>query len=169
MFSFRESATIQCERWAEKTLFFSGNTLPKSNARAHLKQRKKHSDRNSHKKWSDPIIIFQVIAFKKNLKLNKTKMDAIASFLVKHDRGQMPIDPETPKTYINYTRFRGNSDHCWKTENLIRSSPYSWVTLHTKLDRSNNYFSSYRVNKIFWESLTLALGKKNCWRGSLFL
>ena len=36
---FRKSATIQCARWAEKTHF--GNALPKSNARAHLKQRKK--------------------------------------------------------------------------------------------------------------------------------
>ena len=30
--------------WAEKnTMFFLGNARPKSNARAHLKQRKKHS------------------------------------------------------------------------------------------------------------------------------
>ena len=30
---------------------------------------------------------------------------------------------------------------------LIRSSPYSWVTSHKKLERSNNFFSSYRANK----------------------
>ena len=40
---FRKSATIQCARWAEKTHVFFGNARPKSNARAHLKQRKKHS------------------------------------------------------------------------------------------------------------------------------
>ena len=40
---FFKSATIQCARWSEKNTFFFGNALPKSNARAHLKQRKKHS------------------------------------------------------------------------------------------------------------------------------
>ena len=43
----------------------------------------------------------------------------------------------------------GQFDYRWKAE-----SPYSWVTLRKKLDRSNNYFSSYRVNKNFFESLT---------------
>ena len=41
-----KSATIQCARWAEKTHVFVVNALPKSNARAHLKQRKKHSGLN---------------------------------------------------------------------------------------------------------------------------
>ena len=36
----RKSVTIQCARWTEKISFF-GNAQPKSNARAHLKQRTK--------------------------------------------------------------------------------------------------------------------------------
>ena len=44
----------------------------------------------------------------------------------------------------------GHFDYRWKTENLVRSSPYSWVTSHKKLERCNNYFSSYRVNKTFF-------------------
>ena len=40
---FRKWAAIQCARWAEKNTCFFGNALPKSNAHAHLKQRKKHS------------------------------------------------------------------------------------------------------------------------------
>ena len=48
----------------------------------------------------------------------------------------------------------GRFDYRWKAENLIRSSAYSWVASHTKLERSYNYFSSYRVNKNFFESLT---------------
>ena len=43
-------------------------------------------------------------------------------------------------------------------ENLIRSSPYSWVTSRKKLERSNNYFSSYRVSNIFFESLPFTFG-----------
>ena len=35
----------------------------------------------------------------------------------------------------------------WEAENLIRLSPYSWVTSFKKLERSNNYFSSYRISK----------------------
>ena len=42
MFFFRKSATIQCARWAEKNHAFFGNVRPKSNLRAHLKQRKKN-------------------------------------------------------------------------------------------------------------------------------
>ena len=38
---FRKLATIQCACLAEKTYVFSGDARPKSNARAHLKQRKK--------------------------------------------------------------------------------------------------------------------------------
>ena len=42
LFVFRKSATIQCARWAEKKhMFFVGNARSKSNARTHLKQRKK--------------------------------------------------------------------------------------------------------------------------------
>ena len=64
-----------------------------------------------------------------------------------------------------YTRFQGNSENAvdkknylrggghlmigGKLNNLIRSSPYSWVTSRKKLERSNNYFSSYGVNKEF--------------------
>ena len=33
------------------------------------------------------------------------------------------------------------------SENLNRSSSYSWVNSHKKLESSNNYFSSYHVNK----------------------
>ena len=41
---FRKSSTIQCARWAgKKHMFFFSNALPKCNALAHLKQRKKHS------------------------------------------------------------------------------------------------------------------------------
>ena len=40
---FRKSATNQCARWAEKNTCFFGNALPISNARSHLKQRRKHS------------------------------------------------------------------------------------------------------------------------------
>ena len=40
---FFKSATIQCERWAEKKHMFFCNARPKSNARAHLRQGKKHS------------------------------------------------------------------------------------------------------------------------------
>ena len=40
---FRKSAKIQCARWAEKNTCFFGNARPKSNARAHIKQREKHS------------------------------------------------------------------------------------------------------------------------------
>ena len=42
---FQKSATIQCARWAEKKthISFFGNALPKSNVRAHLRQRQKHS------------------------------------------------------------------------------------------------------------------------------
>ena len=58
-----------------------------------------------------------------------------------------------------------------KAQNLIRSSPYSWVTSREKIERYKNYFSSYRVNKKVFESLTLTfdlypialtLGKQNC-------
>ena len=40
---FRKSATIDNARWAEKNTCFFGSARHKSNARAHLKQRKKHS------------------------------------------------------------------------------------------------------------------------------
>ena len=43
----QKSATIQCARWVEKKhMFFGGNALPKSNARAHLKQRKNRGERD---------------------------------------------------------------------------------------------------------------------------
>ena len=54
-----------------------------------------------------------------------------------------------------YTKFQWNCekkshfDYRWKSEFLIRSSPYSWVTSHKKLERSNNYFLSNRVKKEF--------------------
>ena len=84
----------------------------------------------------------------------------------------MPTDSQTLKTYI-YTRFHrnyekkikskktklspggGHFDYRWKAENLIRWSLYSWVPLRKKLVRSDDYFSSYRVNKNFFKSLTL--------------
>ena len=40
-FFFENRQKIQCARWAEKTHVFFGNARPKSNARAHIKQRKK--------------------------------------------------------------------------------------------------------------------------------
>ena len=49
----------------------------------------------------------------------------------------------------------GHVDYGWKAKNLIRSSPYLWVTSHKKLGRSNNCFSSYRVTNIFFKYLTL--------------
>ena len=62
----------------------------------------------------------------------------------------------------------GHFDYRWKAENLIRSSPYSWVTSHKKMERCHNYFQSYRVNKtvFFWIfyldlwPMTLTFGKK---------
>ena len=39
---FRKWATIQSARWAEKNTCFFGNARSKSNARAHLRQRKKN-------------------------------------------------------------------------------------------------------------------------------
>ena len=41
---FSKIGNNQMRAWAEKnSMFFFGNARPKSNARAHLKQRKKHS------------------------------------------------------------------------------------------------------------------------------
>ena len=54
-----------------------------------------------------------------------------------------------------------------KAENLIKSSPYSRVTSRKKMERSNNFFSSYHVNMIFLffdldlRPMTLTLDKKN--------
>ena len=59
----------------------------------------------------------------------------------------------------------GHFDYRWKAENLIRWSPYSWVTSRKKLERYNNYFSSYCVNKNFFKFLTMTLGKKSAGRG----
>ena len=39
----------------------------------------------------------------------------------------------------------GHLDYRWEAKNLIRPSPYSCVTLRS--ETSNNYFSSYHVNK----------------------
>ena len=47
----------------------------------------------------------------------------------------------------NWSPGGGHFDFRLKAENLIRWSPYSWATSHKKLERFNNYFSSYRVNK----------------------
>ena len=40
-------------------------------------------------------------------------------------------------------------------DGALQRSPYSWVTSRNKLERSNNYFSSYRINKNVFQSLTL--------------
>ena len=99
-------------------------------------------------------------------------MAAIASFSVARESGQCQQTHRLWKPI--YTRFQGDYkkktlspkkknlapggghfDYRWKAENLIRWSPYSWVTSLEKFERSNNYFSSYRVNKIFFKSLTL--------------
>ena len=57
----------------------------------------------------------------------------------------------------NYSPGGGHFDYQWKAENLVSWSPYSLVTSSKKLERSNNYFSSYRVNKNFFKSLTFDL------------
>ena len=59
------------------------------------------------------------------------------------------------KSEKNESPGGGHFDYRWKAENLIRWSPYSWVTSREKLEGYNNYFSSYRVNKNFFKSLTL--------------
>ena len=76
----------------------------------------------------------------------KIKMDAIASFSVAHDRLA-----DLANLYIpEFKRILGNHFDYWlKAENLIRSSPYSWVASREKLERFNKYFPSYRVNKNF--------------------
>ena len=87
-------------------------------------------------------------------------MTIIAFFLGSTRKRTMAMYLQSLKTYI-YTRFQGtivnflkkNNSHkkklagghfyyWWKAEHLIRSSPYSWVTAHTKLGRSNNYLLS---------------------------
>ena len=84
----------------------------------------------------------------------------------------MSIDSQTQKTHIYIPDFIGilekknlvekkyvatifiigiyRNFYC-KAENLIISSPYSWVTSRKKLERSNNYFSSNSANKNFFD------------------
>ena len=81
---------------------------------------------------------------------------------MKTDNTDRLADPENLHLYIpgfegilkkklkkNKSPGGGRFDYRWKAEILIRSSPYSCVTSHKKLERSNIYFSSYRFNKEF--------------------
>ena len=82
------------------------------------------------KKWRDPIIIFQVIALTRTLKKQDGPHSLVFDLIRKRT---MPIDSQTPKTYA---RFQGNSEkknYGWEAENLIMSSPYSWVNSHKKI------------------------------------
>ena len=56
----------------------------------------------------------------------------------------------TPDGQTNGQTTRLHNASGRRQKNLIRSSPYSWVTSQKELERSNNYFSSYRANKNFF-------------------